>query len=102
MNLLIHVENYDREGILPSQLDGIRTLAQALGVERFAFVDATVDGYFIGGIWERFPSLSAFLESVDGPLIVFDVPHQGVESTSLKELRPSPESWLLFGQSMGF
>jgi hypothetical protein len=105
-HLLIHVENYDREGILPSQLVSIRLTAHSLGHGRLAFVDATCDGVtrFLG--WERFSSLASFLDAEAGPLIVFE------SAAVLQGLNPTPadsavallslqDAWIVIGPAGG-
>ena len=96
-NLLVHVEQYDVLGVLPSQLESIRYLSLAMGGGRLAFVDATLDGVRAPVGWTRYASLADFLHAADAPLVAFDP-----DGSSILQRRPSPDAWLLFGPSMGW
>jgi len=97
-HVLIHVESHDREGILPSQLDGIRITARGLGHERLAFVDATRDGVLRALGWERFASLAEFLDGESGPLVVFET---GNDDVRVNELIVPPTAWIVIGPAFG-
>jgi tRNA(Leu) C34 or U34 (ribose-2'-O)-methylase TrmL len=96
-NLLIHVEQHDVVGVLPSQLESLALLATAMGVGRTAFVDATSDGVRRSAGFERYASLEAWLDQVEGPIIAFTPDGE----TDIRELRVSDDAWLVFGPSMG-
>jgi len=96
-HLLLHVEQYDVVGVLPSQLESLALLTSAMGVDRRAFVDATVDGVRSAEGFERFPSLESFLAEEDGPLVAF-TPDGG---TDIRELSVPADMWLVFGPAMG-
>jgi hypothetical protein len=106
MNLLIHLENADRIGILPSQLDEVRIMAKGLGIERLAYIDLTTDGHLFSPEWERFRTLKDWLSQVKEPMVVFEtenVPRSAnIEAVSVEKLNPSENSWVVFGPSAGF
>ena len=85
-------------GVLPSQLDSIRLLARALGVDRLAFVDGTVDGVFRYNEWERFGSLAEWLDQVEGPIYAFR-PSGG---SDVRYLKVPEDAWVVFCPAMGF
>jgi len=104
MHLLIHIETYDRDGILPSQLNSLRTTAEAAGFERLAFVDCTLDGFFEAS-WERFVSLDQFLAAESDDLVVLetqDIPlSEGLFTINIEDMHPDMNTWLVIGPAMG-
>ena len=96
-HLLLHVEQYDVVGVLPSQLESLALLCSAMGVERRAFVDATDDGVKSAQGFERFPSLDAFLAEEGGPIVAFDPNAE----TDIRDLSVPDDVWLVFGPAMG-
>jgi hypothetical protein len=98
VNLLIHAEQYDVVGILPSQLESIRLLAHSLDVERLAYVDGTVDGIARTPGWERYGTIKSWLDQVNEPIIAF-TPE---ESLDIRKLEVPDGAWLAFGPSMGW
>jgi hypothetical protein len=97
MRLLVHVEQYDVIGILPSQLESLGHLVKAMGVTDAAFVDGTVDGIRRTGLFIRYENLKSFMDRNDGPFIGFS-PSKGDD---IRDVRFSPDAWLVFGPSMG-
>lgn len=98
MKLLVHIEQYDMVGILPSQLESLALLNKAMGVDRAAYVDGTLDG--VKGIGEviRYGSLEDFLAAEDGPYVAFS-PDEGED---IRTFEPPSDAWVLFGPSMGW
>lgn len=100
MKLLIHVDQYDMVGILPSQLESIALLCTAMGIERCAYIDNTLDGFRNRGGFEKFQSLQTFLKQEEGPFVVFTPNEDGED---IRDVPNIPEdSWLIFGPPMGF
>lgn len=98
-NLLVHVEQYDVVGILPSQLEPLRLLAASTGAGRLAYVDRTIDGFEPPLGWERYGSLPAFLDdNRDGRFVVFDP--RG--NTDARSVMADETTWLMFGPAMGW
>jgi len=97
-NLLVHVEQYEVLGVLPSQLESIRYLSTAMGGGRLAFVDGTIDGVPVQVGWERFATLADFL-AAEGTsrLVVLDPAGDDILDAEAGE-----GDWLLFGPSMGW
>lgn len=98
MKLLVHIDQYDMVGILPSQLESLSLLCSAMGVSQAAYIDNTLDGFKNIGGFTKFKSLSEFLEIENGPFIVFTP--NGAED--IRETDIPEDSWLIFGPSMGF
>ena len=96
MNLLVHVEQYDVLGILPSQLESLALAANIAGVERCAYIDGTVDGIRRSWGFERYGSLQEFLEDEPGHISLFS----SQRGTPLHEYE-ADDTWLVFGGSMG-
>jgi hypothetical protein len=99
MNLLVHVEQHDVVGVLPSQLESLSLVASAMGVTRTAFVDCTLDGVRSRNGWERFPSLDAFLYGEAERRVLVFVPEGG---ESVRTVTAADDTWLVFGPAMGF
>jgi len=97
VRLLVHVEQYDVVGILPSQLESLALVATAMGVTETAFVDRTLDGVRRKAGFERYGSLQHFMDAHDGPFVGFS-PSKGED---LREARIPPSAWLVFGPAMG-
>ena len=98
MRLVVHVEQYDVVGILPSQLESIALLNTAMGVTEAAYIDNTKDGFPHVGGFTRYGSLEEFLDLNDR-LIVFS-PTKGEDIRSIKCI--PQDTWLMFGPAMGF
>jgi hypothetical protein len=98
MKLLVHVEQYNVLGILPSQLESLSLLATAMGVSEAAYVDGTRDGFAGVGGFTRYPTMAAFFENQSGPFVAFS-PDEGDD---IRRLTVPVDSWLLFGPSMGW
>lgn len=98
MKLLVHVEQYDVVGILPSQLEHILLLAAAMGVSEIACIDGTPDGFAKVGQVKRYASMADFLAEATGQLIAFG-PGAGED---VRDLVPDPDAWLMFGPAMGW
>jgi hypothetical protein len=98
MNLLVHVEQYDVLGILPSQLESLTHVAKMAGISRCAFVDGTADGVKRSFDFERFGSLEGWLEAVQPDHITAFTPTggRGIENGTRQD------TWLVFGPSMGW
>lgn len=96
-HLLIHVEQYDVVGILPSQLESLALACTAFGIERRAFVDGTLDGVRPRFGFERYGSVDAFLAAEGGPIAAFTPDGQ----SDVRDLSVSEDTWLLFGPAMG-
>jgi hypothetical protein len=98
VNLLIHVEQYDVVGILPSQLESLAHVAKMAGVNRCGFVDATADGVRRCFGFERYASIADWREKEEPSSICVFSPGAGMCVT---ECRPGQDTWLVFGRSMG-
>jgi hypothetical protein len=97
MKLLIHVEQYDVLGILPSQLESLALHNTARGVTDAVYIDKTRDGFRGVSGFRKVDSLKDFLASEQGPFFAFS-PTKGEDIRTVKV--PS-DAWLLFGPSMG-
>lgn len=97
MRLLVHVEQYDVIGILPSQLESLALVATAMGVTETAFVDGTVDGVRRAFGFTRYGSLKEFMDSQEGPFVAFS-PSKGED---LRKADLPSVGWLVFGPAMG-
>ena len=97
MKLLVHIEQYDLVGILPSQLESLSLLCSAMGVTQAAYIDNTLDGFKNIGGFDKFRSLKHFLETETGPFVVLSPDGEDIRETVIPE-----NSWLIFGPSMGF
>jgi len=100
VKLLVHVEQYDVVGILPSQLESLALVAAAMGVTETAFVDGTADGVRRAFGFTRYGSLKEFMDAEDGPFVAFS-PNKG-EDIREANLRPLNFAWLVFGPAKGF
>lgn len=100
MHLLVHVEQYDVLGILPSQLESLALLANAMGIDRRAFIDNTTDGVRRAHGFEGYPTLLEWHGEVKPLEVVAFVAEGGEDIRDLKSL--DPDSWLVFGPSMGW
>ena len=101
VNLLVHVEQYDVQGILPSQLESLALLARAAGVLRRAFIDRTVDGVRRAHGFERYSSLDEWAEKTQPTdVFVFTSDQCHMELRHLRTVQP--DAWLLFGPAMGW
>lgn len=98
MNLLVHIEQYDVLGILPSQLESLSHVAKIAGVSRFAFVDGTADGVKRAFDFERYGSLKEWLDVNHPRHITLFTPSGDV---SVADYDADPDTWLVFGPSMG-
>lgn len=98
MKVLVHIEQYDVVGVLPSQLESLALLNQAMRVEDAAYVDGTPDGVKNANGFKRYGSLQDFLAHEKGPFIAFS-PSGGED---IRKIRIPKHAWLLFGPSMGF
>jgi tRNA(Leu) C34 or U34 (ribose-2'-O)-methylase TrmL len=96
-HLLVHVEQYDVVGVLPSQLESLALASAGMGIDRRAFVDATLDGVRPGSGFERFTSLDHFLSVEDGPLTAFTPDGE----TDVRDLKVADDEWMIFGPAMG-
>lgn len=97
MKILVHVDQYDVVGILPSQLESIHLLGVAMEATELAFVDNTLDGVKGIGGFTRYSSLTEFFNKNEGPFVVFS-PNKGadIRETVLKD------QWMIFGPAKGF
>jgi hypothetical protein len=98
VKLLVHIEQYDVVGILPSQLESLTLLAHAFGITDAAYIDNTDDGFTGIGEWTRYASLEDFLANETGEMIAFS-PDSGED---VRTIAPSNDAWLCFGPSMGW
>jgi hypothetical protein len=98
LKLLVHVEQYDVIGILPSQLESLALLVKSMGVTDAAFIDGTVDGVKRSYGFTRYGSLDDFMAAESGPFIAFS-PTEGEDIS--RDLLPLDYAWLVFGPSMG-
>jgi hypothetical protein len=98
MKLLVHIEQYNVVGILPSQLESIMSLCHSLGIMDCAYVDSTPDGIIGIGGFTRYSNIEEFFENESGPYICLSP----TEGTDIRTLSPDPDTWLLFGPAMGF
>lgn len=98
MRLLVHVEQYDVVGILPSQLEPLALLCDAMGVEERAFVDGTLDGVKPIAGFTRYGSLTEWRAAgLRDSVVVFDP-----TGSDIRFARPSQDAWMVFGPAMGF
>jgi len=95
MKLLVHIEQYDVVGILPSQLESLALHNTARGVTDAVYVDKTRDGFRGVGGFRKVDSLKDFLASEKGPFFAFS-PTKGEDIRTVKV--PS-DAWLIFGPS---
>lgn len=98
VNLLVHVEQYDVLGILPSQLESLALLTSALGVGRAAFVDGTADGVRRAFGFERYGRLGEWLVGAEGRIVALD-PDADLD---IRDVTPQDGDWYVFGPAMGF
>ena len=98
MKFLVHIEQYNVLGILPSQIESLALLKSAMGFEDGAYIDNTLDGFRVRGGLRRFNSLKKFLSQEKGPFVVF-CPNEGED---FRKVTIPKDSWLIFGPSMGF
>lgn len=97
MKLLVHVEQYDVAGILPSQLESLALLAKAMGVTDTAYIDGTADGVRRAYGFTRYGSIQEFMEKTQGPRLGFS-PVKGVDVRAAS----AKDAWLCFGPAMGW
>lgn len=98
MKVLVHVEQYDVIGILPSQLESLALHNTVRGVTDAAYIDKTPDGFRGVGGFTKYNSLKEFFSVEKGPFVAFS-PTKGEDIRTIKI--PS-DAWLIFGPSMGF
>lgn len=99
MKLLIHVEQYDVLGILPSQLESLAHLCTAMGITERAFVDGTPDGIRRAHGFTRYSSLEEWRSAIQSaPVYSFTPDGQDIRKVDWWD----PEGWLAFGPSMGW
>lgn len=98
MHLLVHVEQYDVLGILPSQLESLAHLCNAMGIEKRAFIDHTQDGVIERAGFTRYPSFQAWLDDVDTPIYAFTTEGDDIRKVDWW----APDGWLAFGPAMGW
>ncbi len=98
MKLLVHVEQYDMVGILPSQLESLALLDTAMGITEAAYIDCTPDGFEHPGGFTKYDSLDAFLTAESGPFVAFAPTGEDIRTATIG----NNDSWLLFGPSMGW
>ena len=98
MKLLVHIEQYNVVGILPSQLESLALLSTAMGITEAAYIDNTPDGFKGVGGFKRYGTLSEFFSAQAGPFVAF-TPNVGED---IRTLAPPPDAWLMFGPSMGW
>jgi hypothetical protein len=97
VKLLVHVEQYDVLGILPSQLEALALLAKATGVTDTAYIDGTADGVRRAHGFARYGSIQEFMEKTTGPYLGFS-PNKGLDVRTA----PFKNAWLCFGPAMGW
>lgn len=98
MNLLVHVEQYDVVGILPSQLESLNLVCTLTGVNKAAYIDNTLDGFPNVAGFTRYGSMDEFNAAETGPKVYFS-PNKG---TDVRDLTVSDDTWIVFGPSMGW
>jgi hypothetical protein len=98
MKLLVHIEQYDMVGILPSQLESIALLDAAMGITEAAYIDGTPDGFSGIGQFTRYASLADFFAAESGPFVAFSPDGEDIRTATVAD----PDSWLIFGPSMGW
>jgi hypothetical protein len=98
MNLLVHVEQYDVLGILPSQLESLALLCSAMDVKEKGFIDGTVDGVKRSNGFSRYNNIKQFFNEQSGPYIAL-CPNKGKD---VREISIPNNAWILFGPSMGW
>ena len=98
VSLLIHVEQYNVIGILPSQLESLALVARAAGIGRTAFIDSTTDGVMRAWGFTRYGSLAAWLRA-ERPKHISVFTPGGID---VRSARRFDDDWLAFGPAMGF
>lgn len=98
VRLLVHVEQYNVVGILPSQLEPLALLCDAMGIEERAFVDGTLDGVKAASGFTRYGSLTEWMDAAPRTAMAFFDP----TGTDIRSVRLSSDTWLVFGPAMGF
>jgi hypothetical protein len=98
MKLLVHIEQYDVVGILPSQLESISLLCNSFGITEAAYIDNTIDGFSGIGGFTRYSSISDFLATESGPYVMFSP----TEGEDVRTATIPSDAWLMFGPSMGW
>ena len=98
MKVAVCVEQYDKVGILPSQLESLALLNTAMGVARAVYIDYTLDGFKGVGGFTRYGSYEDFFATETGDIIVFTP----VGGTDIQSVAPTNDSWLVFGPAMGW
>lgn len=98
MKLLVHIEQYDLVGILPSQLESLSLLCSAMRVSKAAYIDNTLDGFKKVGGFDKYKDLDHFLKTEKGPYVMF-TPDGGED---IRDTKIPENAWLVFGPSMGF
>lgn len=98
MKLLVHIEQYDVVGILPSQLESLSLLCTAMGVTQAAYIDNTLDGFPNVNGFAKYTNLKTFLKTEDGPFVVFTTDN----SEDIRERIIPKNAWMVFGPAMGF
>lgn len=96
MKLLVHVEQYDVVGILPSQLESLGLLVKSMGISQAAFIDGTIDGVRRSFGFERYENLESFMTAEQGPMIAFSPKGRDIRTFEL-----TGDAWLIFGPAMG-
>jgi hypothetical protein len=101
VNLVIHVEQYDVVGILPSQLESLALVCSAMGVDRRVFIDNTADGVLPEWGFIRYGSLEEWDEAENPQMVyAFTPPATGVDIREIDA--PEADAWCAFGPSMGW
>jgi hypothetical protein len=98
VKVAVCVEQYDKVGILPSQLESLALLNTAMGVTDAAFIDGTIDGVKRTHGFTRYGSYADFFAAETGDIIVFTP----VGGTDIQSVAPTNDSWLVFGPAMGW
>lgn len=98
MKLLVHIEQYDVVGVLPSQLESIAVLCNSFGITEAAYIDSTPDGFAGVSGFTRYGSLDDFFAAQAGPYVLFS-PNKGED---IRTISIPSDAWLLFGPSMGW
>lgn len=115
IGICVHVEDGNKNGIWPSHLDELRLFGHACGVDRWALIDQTTDGYF-GNMGDsnadiqRHRSLAEFEAAVGRDTIIALEAPGAIEARGLTPAdmdmayrHPTrPNVWYVVGPAAGF
>ena len=113
VGVAIHVEDGNRVGIWPSYLDELRNLGLACGVDKWAIIDCTLDGWF-GGMGdnttpcERYTTVEDWFADVQNGDTIIGMETQNVieangqTATAMVDyIHPDDNVWYVIGPSNG-